>query len=193
MLPGVVWVCLQPRSYVHLHLLSVCGMEKNYCDTQRSGGEGEEKGLEGLKKLLGLVDGGLRLPCLCVVFPDIPTALVPLPWRNPTTGCGVGAVHLRSLPQASPSASAVAIALLKMALIDARSISKKYFLLSVFFTSKNLDFMLLMDTWQRSMEYCHLIELCPVDCSFISTPRLVGCGGGLAVVFKKHLTVCVSR
>lgn len=41
------------------------------------------------------------------------------------------------------------------------------------------------------MEYCHLIELCPVDCSFISTPRLVGRGGGLAVVFKKHL-MCQS-
>lgn len=41
------------------------------------------------------------------------------------------------------------------------------------------------------MDYCHLIELCPVDCSFISSPRLVGRGGGLAVVFKKHF-ICQS-
>ena len=48
--------------------------------------------------------------------------------------------------------------------------------------------MFLTETWQQNMDYSHLIELCPADCSFISTPRLTGRGGGLAVVFKDKFT-----
>jgi len=73
-----------------------------------------------------------------------------------------------------------------MALLNARSIRNKSFTLNELFTYKNLDFMLLTETWQQSMEFSHLIELCPVDCSFISTPLLLGCGGGLAVVYRNQ-------
>lgn len=135
---------------------------------------------------LGLFYDGSRPSYLCSVFPDAPRVLVPLPRSKPTSGRGV-----RSLPQASPSTSGIVSAPFKMALINAHSISNKSFLLSDLFTSKNLDFMLLTETWQRSMEYCHLIKVCPVDCSFISTPRLTGHTGGLPVAFKKHF-ICQS-
>ena len=145
-----------------------------------------------LKRLLklGFIVCDSRPSCLRSVFPVVPGTLVPVPWRKPTTGRGVCSVHLRSLPRAPLSASGTPVPL-RMGLINARSIANKSLFLSDLFTSKGMDFMLLTETWQRELEYYHLNELCPVDCSFISTPRLTGRGGGLAVVFKKHF-ICQS-
>lgn len=53
--------------------------------------------------------------------------------------------------------------------------------------------MFLTETWQRSMEHGPLIELCPLDCCFICTPRTSGRGGGLAVVYRNcFLSLTVS-
>lgn len=145
-----------------------------------------------LKKLfkLGILDFKHRPSCLYSVFPDVPMALVLVYQRNSTSGRGVCLVNLRSLPRASFSASGVP-APLRMGLINACSIANKSLLLCDLFTSKSMDFMLLTETWQRNMEYYYLNELCPMDCNFISTPRLTGRGGGLAVVFKRHF-ICQS-
>lgn len=127
-----------------------------------------------------------RLPCLRPLVPSVYSGPFLLPLRVSSTGRGVCDEHLRPLLRTSVSVSGGRSAPLKIALLNVRSIRNKSFLLNELFTYKNLDFMLLMETWQRSMEFSHLIELCPAECSFISTPRLVGRGGGLAVVYKNQ-------
>ncbi len=63
-----------------------------------------------------------------------------------------------------------------MALVNARSVSNN------FFTSRELDFLFL--TWTGAGESSIFGELCPLNCGFISTPRCVGKGGGVAMVFR---------
>lgn len=97
----------------------------------------------------------------------------------------VNITHLRQLPLASP-VTAPDEHPIRMALLNARSVTNKTFLINDLFTSKVLDFLFLTETWQQNMEYSHLNELCPTGCSYISSPRLTGRGGGLAVVFKNR-------
>lgn len=156
---------------------------------RRKRGKRAGRQLKNLFKL-GILDCDYRPVCLYSVFPDVPMARVPVYQRNSTSGRGVCMVHLRPLLRADFSISGVP-ATLRMGLINARSIANKSLLLSDLFTSKSMDFMLLTETWQRNMEYYHLNELCPMDCNFISTPRLTGRGGGLAVVFKNRF-ICQS-
>ncbi|ROL43049.1 hypothetical protein DPX16_5602 [Anabarilius grahami] len=47
----------------------------------------------------------------------------------------------------------------------------KAFFLSELFSKEHLDFLFLTETWQREMEYTHLNELRPPDCSVFGTPR----------------------
>ena len=73
-----------------------------------------------------------------------------------------------------------------MALLNARSITQKTFLLNDFFTTNNLDFFCVTETWQRAEDFTALIEMCPPSCTFMSTSRPVGSnvGGGLAVIYR---------
>ncbi len=71
-----------------------------------------------------------------------------------------------------------------MALLNACSITNKASLLSDLFTSKNMHFVFITETWQRELEYFHLNELYSADCSYISSSWLTGRGGGVATVFK---------
>ena len=73
---------------------------------------------------------------------------------------------------------------LHMALINAWSITNKTFVLNYFFTSRDLDFMLLTETWLHIGESTAFYELLPPDCTFFSSPRTTGKGGGVATVFK---------
>ena len=75
-----------------------------------------------------------------------------------------------------------------MCLINARSVANKAHILNDLFTRENLDILFVTETWQQNMEFIHLNELCPVDCSFIGTPRLSGRGGGLAVVWNNRFS-----
>ncbi len=72
----------------------------------------------------------------------------------------------------------------KMALVNARSLSNKTFILNDFFTSHALDFLFVTETWLKNGDISSLGELSPSDCSFYSTPRPSGHGGGLATVFR---------
>ena len=74
-----------------------------------------------------------------------------------------------------------------MALLNARSIANKTFLLNDFFTSRKLDFMFLTETWAHAGEYTPFSELLPPDCTFFSSPRATGHGGGIASVFGASL------
>lgn len=76
---------------------------------------------------------------------------------------------------------------LRIALLNARSIANKSFVLNDFFSSNSLDFMFLTESWQRENEFIHLNELCPVGCRFIGTPRLDRRGGGLVTVHRDNL------
>lgn len=55
--------------------------------------------------------------------------------------------------------------LFRFALLNAGSISNKTFILNNIFTSENMDFMFLNETWQWENVFVHLNELCPVGCS----------------------------
>ena len=71
-----------------------------------------------------------------------------------------------------------------MALLNVRSLTNKTFILGDFFVSRHLDFMLSTETWIRPGECSAFSELVPPGCSFFSSPRTSGKGGGLATVFK---------
>lgn len=73
----------------------------------------------------------------------------------------------------------------KMALVNARSLANKTFVLNNFYTQHDLDFLFISETWLNVGEMYPLIELSPDDCSFFSTPRASGRSGGLACVFKR--------
>ena len=72
-----------------------------------------------------------------------------------------------------------------MALINARSIANKSFILKDFFTSQGLDVLFITETWVQAGDSSSLTALCPGDCSFFSSPRTSGkkTGGGLVTVF----------
>ncbi|KAI2645456.1 RNA-directed DNA polymerase from mobile element jockey [Labeo rohita] len=95
---------------------------------------------------------------------------------------GVDSSHLRPLGRAVSSASDDRT--LRLGLINARSLANKTFLLNDFFTSRELDFMFLTETWLHAGELTSFSELLPPSCDFLSSPRTTGKGGGLASVFK---------
>lgn len=79
----------------------------------------------------------------------------------------------------------------KMAQINARSVSNTTFILNNVFITRELDFLMVTETWLHAGESVPLIQLCPDDCNFVSTPRLSGHGRDLAAVFKKQFYCCV--
>lgn len=93
-------------------------------------------------------------------------------------------VPLRALLEATTSSATVQSSV-KMALVNARSLSNKTFIMNNFFSSHALDFLFVTETWQKPDDHSSLGELSPSDCSFYSSPGPNGPGGGLATIFKK--------
>ncbi|XP_056586108.1 uncharacterized protein LOC130407337 isoform X1 [Triplophysa dalaica] len=93
---------------------------------------------------------------------------------------GVDCSSLRLLNRAVPSATEDST--LRLALSNVRS--NKTFLLNDFFTSRELDFMFLTETWLHTGDLVPFSELLPPRCDFLNSPRITGKGGGLASVFK---------
>ncbi|KAK7889258.1 hypothetical protein WMY93_024818 [Mugilogobius chulae] len=94
---------------------------------------------------------------------------------------GVNQENLRMLARGcSPNDEDI----LRMALLNVRSLTGKTFVLNDFFASRHLDFMYLTETWLRPGECSAFSELLPPGCSFLNSPRTSGKGGGLASVFK---------
>lgn len=75
---------------------------------------------------------------------------------------------------------------LRLALINARSVVNKTFILKDFCSSHALDFLCLTETWSSPGELSAFSELLPAGCAYFSALRASGGGGGLAVVFKSH-------
>ncbi len=72
-----------------------------------------------------------------------------------------------------------------MALLNARSIVNKTFLINDFILSRGLDFLFVTETWLNVDEIDPLFEMAPESFNFLSTPREKGRGGGVATIFKK--------
>lgn len=72
----------------------------------------------------------------------------------------------------------------KMTLLNAWPLSNKTFVLCDFSNSHALDLMFITEMWMRDGELAPLMELCPPDSSFFSSPRLTGRGGGIASLFN---------
>lgn len=124
---------------------------------------------------------------LCPVFPTLPSeadlsAVFSPPVRVRVRRSGVDSLNLRPLKRVALSVNGDST--LRLALINARSLANKTFLLNDFITSRELDFMFLIETWLNAGELTPFSELFPPRCDFLSSPRTTGKGGGLASVFK---------
>ena len=95
----------------------------------------------------------------------------------PVSGC------LRPLPRASKIGRAGSDSV-SFCLLNARSITNKSFVLNDYVVSRELDFMLVSESWQKAGEFASLNELCPPGYSYSCAPRRTGRGGGLAAFHR---------
>ncbi|XP_034562467.1 uncharacterized protein LOC117829052, partial [Notolabrus celidotus] len=103
--------------------------------------------------------------------------------------CGVNHQLLRTLPLAPGSTEPQAPAPTRIGLVNARSLANKTFILRDFFSSCALDFLCVTETWIGAGDCSALVELLPAGCSYFSSPRKSGRGGGTAAVYK-HVFKC---
>ena len=105
--------------------------------------------------------------------------------RAPSPRLRRGGVNLQSLrPVGWAPRKESEPASLRIALVNARSLGNKTFILNDFFKTQKLDLLCLTETWLRAGELSPFAELLTLDCSYINSPRTTGRGGGLASVFK---------
>ncbi len=134
------------------------------------------------------------ISCACLPVPgvNVPSSRM-VRVRRRSAARGVNHLILRSLRDGNPvnffnqsSLSSSDTIPVTMALINARSLSNKTFILNDLFASNKLDFLFVTETWLKGGDMSSLSELSSAGCSFFfSTPRSIGRGGGLAVVFKE--------
>lgn len=119
--------------------------------------------------------------CFCCFLPNLPVEmyLTRLWWARHHS------VHYRNLwaPSFTPTTSRKN-GIVCLALINTRGLTNKTFLLNEFFTSPELDFIFLTETWLCTGEFTPFLELLPPDCLFFSSSQTAGRGGGLTTVFK---------
>ena len=83
-------------------------------------------------------------------------------------------MNLKVINVSSKKMAVAPAAPIRMALLNVRSLANKTFLLNDLFTSRELDFMLLTETWLRIGDSTPFSELLPPNCSFFIC---VVCGG----------------
>lgn len=103
----------------------------------------------------------------------------------------VGAVSHGNLRLLERASSYQAIYSPIMALLDARSVVNKTFLLKDFFTSQNLDF--ITESWIKVGDLISFFELIPANCKFFNFPRPSGHGGGIVMIVRKCSQFRFSR
>lgn len=104
-------------------------------------------------------------------------------------GCrqrGATCGNLCSLSRAS--SSSVIIPAPKLALINARSLVNKTFLINDFYSSHNLDFMFITESWMKAGDLTPFADLVPADCTFFNSPCLCGQGGGIVTILKNSFS-----
>jgi len=133
----------------------------------------------------------LRYACHLLISPfRSPMTVNPASPRLRVRGGGVNFNNIRPLEYARCSQTPEHLAA-KLALLNARSVSSKTFILKDFFIQRHLDILFLTETWigAGAGESSVFGELCPSNCSFISTPRSTGRGGGIAMIFKNNFKI----
>lgn len=80
-----------------------------------------------------------------------------------------------------------------MALANVRSVTNKAFILNNFFTSKELDFLFLVDTCLRVDDLSAFSDLCPTNCSILNSSRTSSSGRRIAVIFRKGFKCSVVQ
>lgn len=85
-----------------------------------------------------------------------------------------------------PPKHTTSLSVLKMALLNARSITNT-FILNDLFKSHNLDFLFLCNPGEVGAKN----ELTPVNCRRLKSPILSGRGGGTAAIFKRNFKCCM--
>lgn len=88
--------------------------------------------------------------------------------------------NLRSLKRAS--SYPVIISSPKMALLNALSLVNKTFLLNDFYSSHNLYFMFITESWIKVGDLTPFADLIPTDCTFSNSPRPSRGGGGIVTI-----------
>uniref|UniRef100_A0A3B5PWL6 Reverse transcriptase domain-containing protein n=3 Tax=Xiphophorus maculatus TaxID=8083 RepID=A0A3B5PWL6_XIPMA len=99
-------------------------------------------------------------------------------WRN------VDSANLKRLNDVSTPTCEAGSSTVSLALLNARSLANKTFMLHDLFTSRDLDFLFITETWLQEGQLSPFSELLPQNCTFINSPRQTGKGGGLATIFK---------
>ncbi|XP_055512319.1 uncharacterized protein LOC129709775 [Leucoraja erinacea] len=100
---------------------------------------------------------------------------------------GLNLLNLRPLCRAPLTSDAVDQPVpVKIALVNARSLVNKTFILKDFFESRGLDLLCVTETWLGVGESSAFAEMLPLDCCYLNSPRTSGRGGGLATVFRSH-------
>lgn len=101
---------------------------------------------------------------------------------------GINFENLRHPSRLSASAS-TSNQNFNIAHLNARSITNKTSLINDLILDKKWNLFCISETWQQPGECIHLNMLTPPGYCYISKPRLVGRGGGLAVVYRSDLSV----
>ncbi len=133
--------------------------------------------------------GDLRLPCLRMICPEVPSVL-PRLFLPKSAYCkrGLNLDNLRYLRKdddCGGTSAPIGNDSVRMVLVNARSLTNKTFILNDFYTSNNLDFLFIVETWMNAVDSTPIVEVTPTMCDFFSSPRGSGQGGGLTILLFK--------
>ena len=117
---------------------------------------------------------------------QIPTVYTPDRRRPQPRNRGINFDNLRRPPRLPPPALS-SRQNFNIGHLNARSITNKTALINDLITDKKCDLFCLSETWQQPGDCINLNLLTPP--LYLSKPRSVGRGGGLAVVYRSDLTI----
>ncbi|XP_051752902.1 uncharacterized protein LOC127514258 [Ctenopharyngodon idella] len=78
---------------------------------------------------------------------------------------------------------------LKLGLLNIRSLTPKAVIINEMITDNSLDVICLTETWLKPNDYFGLNESCPPGYCYKNKCRPVGCGGGVATIYREILNV----